>query len=251
MYTYKCYFHPKDDSAATCKGCKLPLCGSCQGFEGFCPECVEKRKAVHQLKQLRNVVASRTHMAASTTGRLKLAIQQAGPPAARRPAGPGPLPPIPSGAATGALSPTRPLDPALARSMTRQLPAEPVPQPRRYNPEAVAYKPHSSRAPETRHQPVKRAAKPTPPKAAPASPGWAMPFAAGLGVGIVLVVVLLLGQSVLHRAKPRPKPAHQQTFTQQEVATAKALLGQDAAPLVSMSEGKRADDTPQVGWSGR
>jgi hypothetical protein len=246
MYTYKCYFHPKDDSATSCKGCKLPLCAPCQGVEGVCRECLEKRRAVNQLRQLRTVAASKTH-AASTTGRLRLAIQQAGPDSARR--GPQPLPGMP----TMASMHTRPLDPGMAAGLSRKLPPEPPVQPRRYNPEAVAYKPVMSRAAETRHQPVKRAPVKAAAKAAsPTAATWTMPFVVGLAAGMVLVLLLLLGQSLMKSpGKLKARPAHAQGFTQQELATAEALLGADAAPLVTLEGGRREDATPQVGWTGK
>lgn len=261
VYTIKCYFHPKTDGASNCKGCKLPLCGPCRGAEGFCRECVEKHKAVNQLKQLRSAIASRASVGASTTARLKLAIQQAGPQANQRPAA-APKPQRPPSAPTAPLMGTRPLDlglgmnMAISPSLSRKLPPlEQIPQPRRYNAEAVAYQPVVQRTVEPRPAAPKRpAAKPqAAKKAAAQSPGWVMPFAAGLGAGIVLVVVLLASQSFLqpHLARPKAKPAHQQSLTTQELATAKALLGEkEAAPLVSLSQGARADETPQVGWAG-
>lgn len=247
MYTYKCYFHPKDDSATSCKGCKLPLCAPCQGVEGVCRECLEKRRAVNQLRQLRTVAASKAHVA-STTGRLRLALQQAGPDTTRR--GPQQLPSMPSMPSMH----TRPLDPGMAAGLSRRLPPEPPVPPRRYNPEAVAYKPVMSRAAETRHQPVKRAgAKAAPAKAAtPTAANWTMPFVVGLAAGMVLVLLLLLGQSLMKSpSKLKARPSHQQSFTQQELATAKELLGADAAPLVKLHGGSRVDATPQVGWTGK
>lgn len=260
VYTFKCYFHPKIDGASNCKGCKLPLCGPCRGAEGFCRECVEKHKAVNQLKQLRSAIASRATVGASTTARLKLAIQQAGPQAKQRPAASQPQ--RPPSAPTAPLMGTRPLDlglgmnMAISPSLSRKLPSlEQVPQPRRYKAESVAYQPVVQRTVEPRPAAPKRPA-PKPPvakKAAATAPGWVMPFAAGLGAGIVLVVLLLASQSFLQPRAARPKamPAHQQSLTPQELATAKALLGEkEAAPLVSLSQGARVDDTPQVGWAG-
>lgn len=259
MYTFKCYFHPKTDGAANCRGCKLPLCGPCQGAEGLCRECVEKHKAVNQLKQLRSAVASRAAMGASTTARLKLAIQQAGPPA-HRPAAShrSPSPTVP-------LMGTRPLDMnggmlnvgPINPGMSRKLPPiDQTPQARRYNPAAVAYQPVVQRSVEPRPQAPKRSApKPAAYKAkSDAAPGWAVPFAAGLGAGIVLVVLFLLSQSVFadRLARPKAKPAHQQSFTHQEIATARALIGdEEAAPLAKLSEAAPANDAPQVGWTGR
>lgn len=255
MYSaIKCYFHPKDDSTDNCKGCKLPLCVACHGWEGFCRECIEKRRAVHQLKQLRSVAASKAHMASTTTGRLRLAIQQAGPPAARR--GPGPLMPPPS-PPTAPLMHTRPLN--AAYSPSRMLPSEPAPQPRRagmadvaYKPVDVSYKPATTRAPQARHgQSAPKAKAPMRPaaKAQPkpqSLPTWAV-FAAGIGMGIVIMLVMTL---VPHHAKPRPKPLYQGLSRQEAAMTAEAL-GSDTPPSIALSEGAREQAAPQVGWSGR
>lgn len=252
MYSaIKCYFHPKDDSTDNCKGCKLPLCVSCHGWEGFCRECIEKRRAVHQLKQLRAVAASKTHVA-TTTGRLRLAIQQAGPPATRR--GPGPLVPPPS-PPTAPLTHTRPLQGA--HSPSRMLNAEPAPQPRRagmvdvsYKPVDVSYKPATTRAPQARHgHPAPRAKAPVRPaaKAQPQSlPTWAV-FAAGLGMGVVIMLVMTL---VPHHHHPKPKPLYQGLSRQEAAMTAQAL-GEDTPPSIALSEGAREQATPEVGWSGR
>jgi hypothetical protein len=238
------------------------LCGPCRGAEGFCRECVEKHKAVNQLKQLRSAIASRATVGASTTARLKLAIQQAGPQANQRPAAAA-KPQRPPSAPTAPLMGTRPLDlglgmnMAISPSLSRKLPPlEHVPQPRRYNAESVAYQPVVQRTVEPRPATPKR---PAAKKAAATArtnetkPGWVMPFAAGLGAGIVLVTLLLVSQSFLQPriSRPKAKPAHQQSLTTQEIATAKSLLGEkEAAPLVSLSQGARVDQTPQVGWAG-
>jgi hypothetical protein len=237
------------------------LCGPCRGAEGFCRECVEKHKAVNQLKQLRSAIASRSAVGASTTARLKLAIQQAGPQAKPRPAAAS-QPQRPPSAPTAPLMGTRPLDlglgmnMAISPSLSRKLPPlEQIPQPRRYQAETVAYQPVVQRTVEPRPAAPRRPApkQAVAKKTAASAPGWVMPFAAGLGAGIVLVVVLLASQGFMqpHGARPKAKPAHQQTLTPQELETAKALLGEkEAAPLVSLSQGARVDDTPQVGWAG-
>jgi hypothetical protein len=247
----KCYFHPKDDSTDNCKGCKLPLCVSCNGWEGFCRECIEKRRAVHQLKQLRTVAASK--VAATTTGRLRLAMHEAGPAGTRR--GPGPLVPPPS-PPTAPLMGTRPLHGA--HSPSRMLPPEPAPQPRRagmvdvsYKPVDVSYKPATQRAPQSRHgHPAPKAKAPVRPvaKAEPITlPAWAVPFAAGIGVGIVIVLLMTLTH---HHPRPKPKPLYQ-GLSRHEATLAKQLLGADTPPTIALSEGSRADEAPQVGWSGR
>ncbi|MDB5098833.1 MAG: hypothetical protein JWM80_3254 [Cyanobacteria bacterium RYN_339] len=112
---YNCYYHPKTEGSNSCKGCKLPVCAGCEGDLGFCPDCMGKRNAVHQLRALRGAVEKKQKLA-STTARLRLAIRQMG--VGR-----------PSVAAYSA--PSAPATPARASMMTRPLPPldEPIAQP--------------------------------------------------------------------------------------------------------------------------
>lgn len=211
MYTYKCYFHPKDDSVQSCKGCKLPVCAGCTGAEGFCPECTKKRESVQKLKQLRTVMSAQR--ASSTTGRLRLARQAmrgsrellALPPAPPVPAGPPisaysqppraktrPFADTPdrwSGKATPPARQSHPPKPQAAKPQAPKTPAKKPAGPgaRRYNPDAVAYKSANTR-------------KPTPAAPVAKHSSWMTPFAVGLGVGVVIVGIFMFMHGHGHAA---------------------------------------------------
>jgi hypothetical protein len=40
----KCFYHPPNDAATTCIGCKMPVCQGCrdEGKNGFCGQCFKK-----------------------------------------------------------------------------------------------------------------------------------------------------------------------------------------------------------------
>lgn len=240
MYTYKCYYHPKEDGGQSCRGCKLPLCAGCQGLEGFCPECEKKRAAVEQLKRLR--MAMQAHPTATTTGRLRLARQSAQG-GSRKLAASGalgpktrPLQPLPpSGSSALPPMPQGPLRPA------RQAPERP--QERRYNGDRVAYKPVAQRTDRyvqpRRKAPAKKASAPQ-----AVRPAWFTPFVVGLGVGVLLMVFMLLAQPFM-RAPVQPKPvaatqltAHEEAFLDRAVNAQRVdTLADPVAPRRVVSAG--------------
>lgn len=242
MYTYKCYYHPKETSVQPCKGCKLPLCVGCAEVEGFCSVCNEKRAAVKQLRQLRTAIAANSHIA-TTTGRLRAArrhmMENKGTGSKRR------LTPSsslvrPEAQGTGAriVKPvpaqdrlqTRPLDSSVLApstplvaptSVSQQLPPaprpvarparrEPEPQPRRYNPEGVAYRSANAKNAQPA-APARKKRVVAAPAAAPkrdTAVAWFWPFLIGIGVGVVLMVGMVLAQPFLKTSptlKYRPK----------------------------------------------
>lgn len=219
MYTYKCYYHPKDDSEQSCRGCKLPVCATCQGPEGFCPECVRKRTAVEHLRQLR--VVMNAHPTATTTGRLRLARRASSEAGTSRKLalsgslGPGtrpltPPPPPPKGSSA---LPREPLRPA------RQKPENP--QERRYNMDKVAYRPVAPQKDRYVKPARKKAARPQARPARPAAevrPSWFVPFMVGLGVGVLLMVTMLLARPFMTGPAPEaPRAATQLTAREEAV----------------------------------
>lgn len=249
MYTYKCYYHPKEDSLQPCKGCKLPLCVGCAEVEGFCPSCNEKRAAVRQLRQLRTAIAANGHVA-TTTGRLRAArrqLQEKRGTGSKRRLTPSASLVRETGAAQ-VLKPippqdrlkTRPLDESVVASAklpahSQQLPPAPrpvvrpareaQPQPRRYNPDGVAYRPvkQQGAAPARKKRVEPRAAAPAP-KARDTQVAWFWPFLIGIGVGVVLMVGMVLAQPFLKTSpsvKYRPKFS---TLTQSDKAAIDQVL---------------------------
>ena len=221
---YKCYFHPKTDGADLCKGCKLPVCAGCKHSLGFCPECMRKRDAVDDLRQLRSAVSSKARVASSTTARLRLAIRQVGPIAKRgrlvdtTMLGTGRLPGADAwqqeAMAVDAKVPTH------FKEMMAQRKSQWT-----YDPDRVAYKGvkqfeqgGAKKAPVQRTTVAGRIHRPRA-EATPAGAGWGKPFAMGLAVGLVVVLIATFGQGALKApAKAKSKP----------------LLSQDTAAVTAM-----------------
>ena len=220
MY-YKCYYHPKADGPNLCKGCKLPICGTCKHDLGFCPECMNKRDAVDDLRQLRNATASKARVASSTTARLRLAIRQVGPIAKRGRLVDTTL------LGTGRLAADAWQREAMAvdakvpthfKEMMAQRQSQWT-----YDPDRVAYKGTKAagqpkKAPMQRTTVAGRVHRPRVEEARE-TPTWAKPFAMGLAVGLVVVFFAAVGQGWL-------KPA--------EKAKSKPVMSNDAAEAIAL-----------------
>lgn len=220
MY-YKCYFHTKTDGAHVCRGCKLPICDDCQHDLGFCPECMRKRDAVDDLRNLRKNVAAKSKLASSTTARLRLAIRQASPIAKRGRLAKGSI--DISLMATGSLAGANAWqDAAMATEARVPRHFKDMIEQRKsqwtYDPDRVAYRGVAGpqAAPQTRKAPVeRRAAAPRVQRSRPeeiSTPNvWAKPFVMGLGVGLVVVLGATFGNGLMKAApKAKAKPIYSQ-----------------------------------------
>jgi hypothetical protein len=79
----KCYYHPRNEGPLPCRGCRLPLCEGCRQPSGLCQACTKTREAVQDLRDLRQVAATKARVASSNTAQLRLALRQVGPLARR------------------------------------------------------------------------------------------------------------------------------------------------------------------------
>jgi hypothetical protein len=231
---FKCYFHPKAEGADLCRGCKLPICAPCKHELGFCPDCMRKRDAVDDLRELRKAAASKSRVASSTTARLRLAIRQVGPIAKRgrlidtQLLGTGPL-----------VNPDKGWQEA-AMAVNAKVPThvkETVAQRRSqwtYDPDRVAYKGVQGAASQPRKAPTPRTSvagrirRPAA-QAYPADAAWTRPFAMGLAVGLVVVLLATFGQGWAKGAgKAKSKPILSND-TAAEIALVRRVTGTDEA----------------------
>lgn len=232
MY-YKCYFHPKADGGDLCRGCKLPICADCKHDLGFCPECMRKRDAVDDLRQLRHATAAKARVASSTTARLRLAIRQVGPIAKRgrlvdtTMLGTGRL------AADAAWQREAMAAQAKVPTHFKEMMAQKKSQ-WTYDPDRVAYKGvKGQQAAQGRKAAIQRTSvngRVVRSQAA-AEPGasWAKPFFMGLVVGLIVLVFATFGQGLLKgapKAKAKPMLSHDTT---EAVALVKRATGTDEA----------------------
>lgn len=252
MYTYKCYFHPKTDSERPCTGCKLPMCAACDE-DGFCPECAERRAVVRNLKEFRHQMAANAHLATTTTQRLRLVRRMmisestqaprrsthVGPRSPSRPLPElalGQLATRPLRDPSGRSSVARPEDGAIARQIRDQV----VPAPVVAQPPRILEAPPEPLPPRPQAEPsVRRPAKPKARKAKPAPKppawyeAWWVSFAAGLSVGLVLLLTVLL---LLHHPHRAARPVVQETQV--------GLDAHDQALLHSLLNPKRVAPLP-------
>lgn len=156
MATYHCYQHPKVPSAGSCRGCMLPMCGTCTSERGYCVSCTKQRVVLHEMAARRAGhqvgKAATPPPAASTTGRLRERLGLTDLPSKRQGAGKAPAP----GARRRASGPLAP---------------------HRFAPERVSYRPPAALAQQREQQPRK------------GLPAWAA-FALGLAIGLGVLVGL-------------------------------------------------------------
>lgn len=211
---YNCYYHPKTEGSNTCKGCKLPVCAHCEGELGFCPDCMRKRDAVHQLRALRGAVEQKKKIA-STTARLRLAIRQMGPGQVRVAAPTPAASPAPARAQM-ATRPLPALDETFVAPKPQEAPAVHRPARRRgtgtwkYDPDKLAY-----RAPENlaqinkKRRPARQAKQAY--EARPEFQWTAAVVAKVVSLGLAMFVGLLCYQlffKVAHSTKPAAHPLY-------------------------------------------